>query len=173
MQIEFENIFKRKDLFISIAILIACWPVVKYMNNFFQKKIDITIQRIEEGQKKKRILKELREIKKQLEEQASPLFAEDAQDVIDVVTSILKDYPDLKTVSLAPIGVFQKSEFFEKIVLRIKLKGTYSDLIKFLKDLESQDYYINVEKISISKVKNKKLEMDLKLLTFKIREKIL
>lgn len=75
------------------------------------------------------------------------------EDDIDFITSI-EDIGSKNNINININFLFESKEvksFFEIVPLQISAQGSELNLISFLKDLESLNYYINVQKIDLSK----------------------
>ncbi len=168
-----KYIFKRKDIIISIFILGCVYPITKFINVFFEKRISEIEDEIEKNEEKKFLLKELKKIRRELNLQGSYFSIQDAQNMLEMIISILKKYPQIRTSFITPGGTFPKDEFFEKIGLIVNLKASFFELIKFLETLENYNFYINVDQLLLSKTEGPFLDVNLKLSTIRFKKELL
>jgi len=163
-----EDLKSRKDLLISLGIIVLGILGSLYIHSSLTTSIDRAQRQLREEREKNDLLIELKTVDKRAGKEKGVLFAKDASEMLQLVSSLMnRDY--ITVLSLIPSS--RKKKDVEKFFVKARIQIAYRELLIFLKDLESLDKLIVIDKIYIAKGKeynnSKKLDVVLDIYTIK------
>jgi len=163
-----EDLKSRKDLLISAVVIILGIFGAFYIHSTLLSSIDNTQYQLRMEKEKNNLLLELKTVDKRAGKEKDVLFASSSSEMLQMVSSFLnRDY--ITVISLVPST--RKTEDIEKFFVKAKIEIAYRELLILLKDIESMNSLIVLDKVHITKGKgyssSRKLEVTMDLYTVK------
>ena len=146
---------------VSIIIITAAvfifitYPTIKEIKSFSQEIYNyrLYLEKLYlEGQVLKNIVRELKEVEPHLEELSEVLI--DKKEELNFIISLEKLANNSELIQDLKINPSQEvsKNTYKILPVQITLQGNYSQLIKYLTEINKLNYYINIKHLSINKI---------------------
>ncbi len=151
-----QKIFVLPSVLLIASFLVFYFLILPSIAKIKEIRSEILNQKIElknnikQSQNINKLNEELKNIKPKMEKLDQIFINKNRElDFITLIESIADKHALEQKISLNP-GQDNPEEIYKTSPINISLKGNYSNIIKYLKDIESIKYYLNVKSISIS-----------------------
>ncbi len=140
---------KRKDILISLSIILISIIVATYVHSYLSKKIDSINLRIKDEQRKNEVLKELEGLYTDIGKESKFSFAKDTSEALGKISEIFQKF-NISTEYLRPqLSTF--SEGVDKIYIRTNFYTDFNNLKNLLHYLSGLKEIIVIDRLDIEK----------------------
>jgi len=152
---------KTKIIISSLAVIILCvvayyFAIYNSLQAIKETEDKIIVQKIEQDKKysesisQKQLIGKMKMVESQLKKVDSIFINKDRMlDFVTTIEGIAAANKVNQTINISDSA--DKSSGFSKNILNLAAKGNYKNILNFLEDLESLNYYINIDILDVQK----------------------
>ena len=157
-----KRLYIYASILIIFIILIVYFLILPSINKVKETHVAILNQKIElkqsidQGKNLSQLGEKINKIKPELEKLNKIFINKNRElDFITSLESIADEFEVKQEINLNP-GKKEKESEYEISPITINLEGTYLNILQYLKEMESLEYYINVNSININSIQTSK-----------------
>ncbi|MCF7869679.1 MAG: type 4a pilus biogenesis protein PilO [Candidatus Omnitrophica bacterium] len=155
---DIKDLFQYKNIIVVIVVIIAALLFIHSSYSGYQNNLE-KIKDKEKALEQARIeLQRWEEAKNEYKQLVNYFFKDDSIAFKKYVEEKAKN----TNVTIDSLRISRsEKDFYQEAVIQLKLNSSYKDLVNFIRELEKKN--IDIKKMSLKKVKDKKLRINLNL----------
>ncbi len=143
-----KNLLQRKDILVSLGILVAGVIFARHIYQQQHKKMQDIKSVVISEEERAAVAKEVAGLEDRVIKISEPYLKKDSALVMDKLSKLMAQ-SNLKVVSFSPLAS-EEAAHYTKSLFSIALRASYHRLVAFISLLESQPDLIRIEELSLS-----------------------
>lgn len=147
-EIKIEDILKKSDNLILIAIVLVGLIIVSRVNSANANSADLLLKKIDAQKQINTISSEINIVVGDYQGYKNEIFFDkDSAEIVNLINELARQF-DLEIISLRPLYL-KEAEVFSYLPLELQAKGDYYSLGQFLSQIESYAGFIDISKLKV------------------------